>query len=157
MIWQLVGLLAVHWFADFVLQTPWQASNKSKSNYALLCHVATYTLILAGWTIGAFGGLGATLTAIAAFVLANGALHFVTDWCTSRITSRLFIAQFDTFEIVVQPPSLVGGYSGLEMVTEKRLTMKKDFNPHNFFVVVGIDQLIHQVTLASTMVLFFGR
>jgi hypothetical protein len=35
-----------------------------------------------------------------------------------------------------------------------KLYAKQDW--HNFFVVVGFDQLIHQVTLAGTMVLMFG-
>jgi hypothetical protein len=44
--WQLVALLATHWVGDFVLQTNFQASNKSKSLDALSLHVATYTVTL---------------------------------------------------------------------------------------------------------------
>jgi Protein of unknown function (DUF3307) len=109
---QLVSLLAIHWFADFVLQTDWQARNKSKDNVALARHVGTYTLAL---TMAAIGLLGFS-TAIL-FGLINGILHFATDYVTSRITSRLYAKQ---------------AY-------------------HNFFVVVGLDQLIHQVTLAATL------
>lgn len=110
---QFIGLLAVHWFADFVLQTHWQASNKSRDVIALSRHVASYTLALF---------CGASLLfeptfAIVAFAAINGALHFATDFFTSKWTSALYA--------------------------------KQDW--HNFFVVVGADQLIHQVTLAATL------
>lgn len=117
MIWQFVALLVTHWVADFVLQTHWQASNKSKDNEALLRHVGTYTLCLAVASAGIFGQGPAWL----AFVALNSALHFATDYFTSRASSRLF---------------------------------GKDW--HNFFVIVGFDQLLHQVTLAVTMALIFG-
>lgn len=112
-LWQFVALLAVHWLADFVLQTHWQASNKSKQWDALLRHVGSYTLALLGGSMILFG-----LThSMAAFVVVNGALHLATDYFTSRWSSKLYA--------------------------------KQDW--HNFFVVIGFDQLIHQVTLATTM------
>ena len=46
MLWPFVVLLATHWVADFVLQTHWQASNKSKNNVALSRHVLVYTGVL---------------------------------------------------------------------------------------------------------------
>lgn len=113
MLWQFVGLLGVHWVADFVLQTHWQASNKSKNNAALTKHVATYTFCL-------FVASAAILPSGFAFLwftLANGALHWATDYFTSRLSSKLYA--------------------------------KQDW--HNFFVVIGFDQLIHQVTLAMTL------
>ena len=57
------------------------------------------------------------------FVAGNGLLHFVTDYCTSRVSSRLYATQ----------------------------------DWHRFFIVVGFDQVIHQVTLAATMSLAFYR
>lgn len=134
-------LLGVHWFADFVLQTHWQASNKSKNNVALAEHVITYTAMI-----------GIAVPAIfqvvdwraAEFVAVNGVLHFATDYVTSRISSRLFMAQFDSVGIMVGQRA------------ETRLAMKNGFNPPWFFVVIGADQLIHQVTLALTMKVFFG-
>lgn len=118
-LWQFLILLTVHFIADFMLQTHWQASNKSKNNHALARHVGAYTIVLLfavpfifpdqdrGWVL---------------FVGVNCVLHFVTDYCTSRLSSRLWA--------------------------------KQDW--HNFFVVIGADQLIHQATLACTMVLCFG-
>ena len=133
-LYQFMALLVVHWFADFVLQSNWQASNKSKSNVALAQHVITYTTAIGVAMPAIFFQMDANA---ALFLAINGALHFVTDWCTSRITSRLFMGQF-------HHPS-----EGMPM-------MKRDFSLHNFFVVVGVDQLIHQLTLAGTMVWLLG-
>lgn len=111
-LWRFVALLAIHWVADFVLQTHWQASNKSKRLDALARHVSAYTAVLLVGAIILFGpvvGIG--------FAAINGALHFATDYFTSRWTSVLYA--------------------------------KQDW--HNFFVVIGIDQLLHQIALAATM------
>jgi hypothetical protein len=111
-------LLVCHWIADFVLQSDWQASNKSKSNVALSRHVLIYT--------GCLGVVAALLFGPGPFwllfVLGNGILHFSTDYFTSRWSSRLFGNDW-----------------------------------HTFFVVIGFDQLIHQLTLAATMRLAFYR
>ena len=117
-IWQIIALLIVHWFGDFVLQTSWQATNKHKRLDALAGHVALYTLVI---------GIAATLlfpfnlVRWAVFTVVNGALHFATDFVTSRISSTLRV--------------------------------KQDW--HRFFVVIGFDQLIHQITLAGTMWLVY--
>lgn len=121
MIVQFLFLLATHWIADFVLQSHWMASNKSKRNDALLLHILTYTVVLAP-AVALIFPHAATTRMYPFFVLLNVALHFVTDWCTSRWSSKLWA--------------------------------KQDW--HNFFVVIGFDQLIHQVTLGITMLLFFG-
>jgi hypothetical protein len=112
-LWQFLALLALHWLADFVLQTHWQATNKSTRNDALLGHVVVYSGALAVGSVGIFG----LHPNLAAFLVLNSLLHFVTDYFTSRASSRLYA--------------------------------KQDW--HNFFVVIGFDQLIHQVTLAVTM------
>lgn len=123
MVSMIFALVIIHWIADFVLQTHWQASNKSKNWWALSAHVATYTgtlLVLAGTVMFGIPGLALlTIPAFITWVLLNGALHFATDAVTSRITSKLF---------------------------------GKDW--HNFFVVVGLDQVIHYVTLFGTLLLF---
>jgi hypothetical protein len=106
-------ILLTHFIADFVCQTHWQASNKSKSNIALGAHVLTYTAVLFVASCMLFD----KISTIFAFVMINGVLHFATDWCTSRMTSYLW--------------------------------EKKEI--HNFFVVIGFDQLIHAITLINTL------
>lgn len=66
----------LHFFGDFICQTAYMAANKSKSNMVLFQHVAIYSLPLY-----VFGPV---------FALVNMVLHFMTDWVTSRITSRLW-------------------------------------------------------------------
>ena len=122
MIGAFLSLLVVHWVADFVLQTHWQAQNKSKNLNALGRHVGVYTIALLFTVPFIFPG---DLTTHSArwfvFVVWNGLFHFATDFVTSRMSSRLYA--------------------------------KQDW--HNFFVVIGFDQLVHQLTLAGTMILIF--
>lgn len=116
---QLVALLAVHWVADFVLQSRWMAINKGKRIDALAIHVASYTLALLLGSALIFGVR--PIAPLLLFVGANGLLHLGTDFVTSRITSKLWQQERE----------------------------------HDFFVVVGFDQLIHQVTLAATLWFIF--
>lgn len=74
-----LGVLFMHWFADFVMQTDWQAQNKSKRMLPLVAHTAVYSLF---WL-----WLGVEFAAIT-FVA-----HTATDYVTSRINSRLWAAQ----------------------------------------------------------------
>ena len=114
-IWQFTTFLAVHWVADFVLQSRWMAENKSSRLDALSLHIGVYTAVLATAATLLFG----TGMNVLWFIVANAGLHFVTDFVTSKITSRLWQRQ----------------------------------NVHGFFTVVGLDQLLHQVALAATLVL----
>lgn len=129
-----VALILAHFLGDFVFQSNWMASNKSKDNAALMQHVAAYTTALSLTTVVPFHAIGhphgVTVADFTVFIAVNAALHFITDYITSRITSRLFMAQFDEgFSVTV---------------------MKPGFNLHNFFVVIGTDQAIHGLTLALT-------
>jgi len=86
--WQLVVLLSTHWVGDFVLQTNFQASNKNKRLDALSLHVATYTATLFVATAILFGWMLAIT-----FAAVNGALHFATDYITSRAASKFWAEQ----------------------------------------------------------------
>lgn len=113
---EILLLLQFHWVFDFVLQSSWMATNKSKNTKALSAHVGVYTIgmLMAGCVV-----FGFTPVALM-FGLLNGAIHYCVDFCTSRWTSHLWKKQ----------------------------------DVHNFFVVIGLDQLIHVTTLILTLQLF---
>lgn len=84
-----VALLIVwlHFVADFILQSDKVSKTKSGDNAVLAYHVMLYSLPFipfAAWYMPA----GAT----AAFVGINLAAHFITDYITSRMTSKLWKA-----------------------------------------------------------------
>lgn len=147
-LWQFLGLLAVHWVADFILQTHWQASNKSKRLDALARHVGTYTLALFVLSNAVLWNVP-TLWVVA-FALVNGALHFGTDYLTSRWTSRLFApAMGDTHRAM----NYFESYGVAPDETQCRIMgIKPAQHWHDFFVAIGFDQLIHQATLMATMI-----
>lgn len=69
-------LVWIHFIADFVLQTDAMATRKSRSSAWLALHVLVYSVCLLpfGWR----------------FALVNYALHFATDYVSSRATSVLW-------------------------------------------------------------------
>lgn len=81
-----VFLLTIHFFADFGLQTNKQAEMKSKSNLYLFYHVSVYSLC---WFISmySFSGdiIGSLIFSVITFIT-----HGMTDYVTSRISSRFF-------------------------------------------------------------------
>lgn len=66
-------IIWLHFFGDFILQSDRLAINKSKNNLILLEHVTLYSLPFLYFGIE--------------YAIINAALHFVIDWCTSRTTS----------------------------------------------------------------------
>jgi hypothetical protein len=90
-IYPAIIILALHWYCDFVLQTRWQAENKSKNNMALTLHVGSYSLgILLFLLYFYLCGANFTITGIFIFAGLNGTLHWCTDFVTSRCTSYLW-------------------------------------------------------------------
>jgi hypothetical protein len=114
----IMTVIAMHWVADFVLQSDWQAKNKSKNNLALLLHVTTYTVCI--FVCGIFLLTQLTPENIKIWelwALANGIVHFGVDYVTSRINTYLW--------------------------SKGRV--------HDFFVMVGFDQVIHYVCLFGSL------
>lgn len=123
-------VLFCHWVCDFVFQTHWQASNKSHNNKALFDHVTTYSL----------GMLALTFPMICWEFLPMLQKAPDYDFKYGRFTSvLLFIAIFVT-------------HFCTDWITS-RITARfwKKQSYHNFFVVIGFDQLIHQTTLLVTL------
>jgi hypothetical protein len=73
---EIIFILFLHWIGDFILQSDWMAKNKSKSNKALLIHTSVYCLplFIFGWK----------------FALINMILHTITDYFSSRVSSKLY-------------------------------------------------------------------
>ena len=121
-IWVVLGIIVIHWFADFVLQTEEMAQGKSKNWSDLLNHTMTYSLI---WYV-----IGTILIvvnlnwpffdypswALTKFVVITFIAHTATDYYTSRVNSMLW---------------------------EKK-------EVHNFFVSIGFDQVLHYIQLFLT-------
>ncbi len=74
----LLIIIGLHFVADFVLQSENMAMNKSSSNMWLGYHVGVYMLPF--WVVFGFK-----------YAIVNAALHFVTDWVTSRMTTQLYL------------------------------------------------------------------
>lgn len=121
------GILWTHFIADFVMQSHWMATNKSKSNIALFYHVSVYTLtwFFFGIVIVLFSSNSMAeldfnfriFLELIWFFPMTFAAHYATDWITSRWTAYLW--------------------------------EKKDV--HNFFVVIGFDQFLHLFTIYLTL------
>lgn len=88
----IICIILIHWFADFVCQTHWEATNKSKNNFALLQHTIKYTSI---WVV--FGLVYCIVNtsfynpfSLTIFTLITFVSHTLTDYITSRINTYLW-------------------------------------------------------------------
>lgn len=157
----LVLLIAsAHWFADFDRQIEWMALEKSKWRWPMWRHWASWApltahvVVYAGWML-AFVVAYATVvqlhernySSVVLWILVNGALHFCTDMWTSRWTGRLWFFEREVgiwtqaeYTAPKHGRTLVNPYSYVE----------KGRRMHYFFVVIGLDQLIHYVCLFTT-------
>ena len=91
-IYTIIGLLGIHWFADFFCQNDWMALNKSKRAEVLLVHVLVYTVVLFCGCCCLFQYKYSSdiPSAFWLFILINGASHFIIDALTSRLNSVLY-------------------------------------------------------------------
>ena len=118
---EIFSIIIIHWIADFIMQSDYDAKNKSKFFHALFSHTITYSSC---WfvIILLFGYINKTQTTewyvlnTLFFVGITFVCHTITDYFTSRLNSKLW-AKGDV---------------------------------HNFFVSVGFDQVLHYVQLFLT-------
>lgn len=84
-----LSVIFIHWFADFVLQTYWQATNKSKNNKALTMHVLSYSTV---WLLvaNAYAIVTGNFLMLALFPIITFVCHWITDYYTSRLNSKLW-------------------------------------------------------------------
>lgn len=85
----ILSIIFLHWFADFVLQTHWQATNKSKNNKALTMHVLSYTTV---WLLvaNAYAIVTGNFLMLALFPIITFVCHWITDYYTSRLNTKLW-------------------------------------------------------------------
>jgi len=86
-IYIVLAILFIHWFADFILQTNWQAQNKSKSWRALLEHNAIYSTV---WFWPMLYLLPGDVSRALSFVGITMICHTTTDYFTSRLNTYLW-------------------------------------------------------------------
>lgn len=109
-----IGILLVHYVADFLLQTDEQAKNKATSTKALFNHVLTYSLVWTGFIALTWLSLIPSLL----FGIITFISHYITDYFTSKKVKKYFDAG----------------------------------NPHDAFIVIGFDQILHYVQLYITLI-----
>jgi len=118
------AIIFIHWIADFVCQTHWQAVNKSTNNEALIAHTINYTVIfgvLTFWITVIYLAITkeeikVSQSLVYWFLPTTFICHTITDYFTSRLNTRLW----------------------------------KKGDIHNFFVSVGFDQVLHYLQLFIT-------
>lgn len=83
-------ILFIHWVADFVLQTDYQARNKSSKIMALLGHTLSYSLFFTVfiWFVLLF--VEHSPMKLLYFPVITFVLHTITDYFTSRINKKLW-------------------------------------------------------------------
>lgn len=78
----IISILFGHWVADFLFQTNAMALRKSKSLKWLTLHVLVYTVIILLFVLFLLPWKTALI-----FAGINGALHWITDFFTSRLSA----------------------------------------------------------------------
>jgi hypothetical protein len=134
--WILPWMMLGHYVGDFLFQTNNMAKNKSKSIDALFGHTLTYTvtmlMFLAFYTQFRFNyGPTIALPLWFIFAIVTLATHTLTDFVTSRISSIIFESAMKDYKD--------GFYNEFGQ------------KYHEYFVVIGFDQLIHFVTIWATL------
>lgn len=127
-------MLVAHFIGDFVLQTGNQALNKSKDNWALTRHVASYSLCFLPWGFW--------------FAVVTFILHWATDYCTSRQSSKYwYIPMLERSAYEMNPSGdgitiRYGAYPYFYYFDQEKRPW--------FWRWIGFDQLLHAVMLALT-------
>lgn len=137
----ILGIIIVHFIADFIFQTEKQAKEKSSNFLQLLHHSFTYTTIwaIAGIFYVLFNIKSYDNWDLSLFLLITFVFHTLTDYYTSRLNKKLLPASYNMILKI--------------NVNEKPKTFwhyPQGQNFHNFFVGVGFDQVLHYFQLFIT-------
>lgn len=121
-----IYLLLLHFIGDFVLQTDEMAQGKSKCLRPLLEHVGMYGLMI-------MGGLTAMVMSVWPLLSADNFMALIKSALVYSLVNTVIHGAIDFVT------SRVSAF----FWREKRM--------HDFFVVIGFDQLLHAATLIGTI------
>lgn len=116
-------ILFLHWLADFVFQTNNMAKNKSSSFGWLSIHGVEYLCVMVLGLAMLHPHSASWLHWCLLYAAVNTGWHFIIDFFTSKLSSRLY----------------------------------KQGKIHEFFVVIGFDQLLHTVILIYSYQILRGN
>jgi hypothetical protein len=120
----IITVLFCHWVFDFFCQTDEQAQRKSKENEWLLSHAKTYgigLICIALFNMDLFVSTELRGLVTIAKMFAFVSLNFILHFFTDYLTSRA---------------------SSL---------LWKEGKVHDFFVMIGADQMLHYITIFGTL------
>ena len=83
-IYFIMYIIIAHFIGDFILQSDYHALNKSTNNLVLFNHIMWYLIPFI--PIGLFF----TIKYYFIWIILNGTAHYITDYITSRATSKLW-------------------------------------------------------------------
>lgn len=123
---EIFTIIIVHYIADFIFQTDEMAINKSKSNLYLFRHVFIYTLV---WLTG---------TILFCIPQMN---NFTTELWSIYVLKFVIIFPLITFICHFITDYYTSRWSSYLYQKGER---------HNFFLVIGFDQILHYLQLFIT-------
>jgi len=128
-VFALIVIFILHFIGDFIFQPYWMKIKKSRQSSIMLMHILLYTSVL---TVGLSIFYSNTLAI--SYALLNGVIHFLVDYASSRIISN------SSRELIVR--------EGSEPLYER-------VDMHVPILFLGVDQLLHHVSLIVTWYLIF--
>ena len=144
-------LLAFHFVGDFLLQSHYMSVNKSKNNRVLIAPVLVYTTTMLFGIVFLAAAISDIHMLMYAAVFAGWLFisHFITDYYTSRWTSSLWRKSQEAAKGMV----VFNEDEADEMY--RMAELEKNNHIHNFFCVIGFDQLLHaaQIILGFYLIL----
>jgi hypothetical protein len=145
-VFHLIAILALHFVADFLLQSRKMGRNKGKSIMWLSMHVGVYLIALL--SVGLLFGHYVTdnMVLVFEYCLLNGILHWVTDYCTSKASGFCYLKMTQK----VDCDNTLAPHVKRELNEKRKSRWEKAF-----WSVIGFDQFLHAFALLITYHYFF--
>lgn len=145
-LYQVLGLIVIHWIADFIFQAERWALGKSKNIVSLLSHTVMYTIM---FMILLFG-LELIFTEVRPFVT-------ISEFPFISITDNEFIIKIIQFGSITFILHTITDFITSKIVSKMFANNKLGSSIPNFgaFTLIGFDQVLHYVQLFLTYILVF--